>query len=298
MSDYYASKVIAYAKSQIGYHEKASNAQLEDNTANSGDQNWNKYAAYIDKNFPDFYNYPKNIGIRGEWCDIFVDACMLHSFGEAGALYVTCQPKKSAGAGCYYSAQYYKQANRWFTSSPKVGDQIFFGDYDHTGLIVDIAGGVITTVEGNKNNQVAECKYVVNHPYIKGFGRPRYDAEPKTETPTPTTKPAEQKPAAVTEYKIKSGDTLSGIAEKYKTTVDELVKLNGIQNPNLIIAGQTLKIPTAEAGPKTYTYKIQPGDTLTAIAKKYGTTVSAIVKENGIKNKNLIIAGDTLSITV
>ena len=245
MSDYYASKVIAYAKSQIGYHEKASNAQLEDNTANSGDQNWNKYAAYIDKNFPDFYNYPKNIGIRGEWCDIFVDACMLHSFGEAGALYVTCQPKKSAGAGCYYSAQYYKQANRWYTSSPKVGDQIFFGDYDHTGLIVDIAGGVITTVEGNKNNQVAECKYVVNHPYIKGFGRPRYDAEPKTETPTPTTKPAEQKPEtkpqAVTEYKIKSGDTLGSIARRYHVTVSNLKKWNNLRSDS-IRAGRYLTI--------------------------------------------------------
>ncbi len=44
-------------------------------------------------------------------------------------------------------------------------------------------------------------------------------------------------------YKIRSGDTLSGIAAKYKTTVSKLAKANNIANPNLIIAGKTLNIP-------------------------------------------------------
>lgn len=44
------------------------------------------------------------------------------------------------------------------------------------------------------------------------------------------------------------------------------------------------------------TYKIQSGDTLSAIAKKYNTSVDAIAAANGIKNKNLIYTGDTLSI--
>ena len=43
-------------------------------------------------------------------------------------------------------------------------------------------------------------------------------------------------------YTIKRGDTLSQIAKKFKTTVSELVKLNHIKNPNLIYAGDTLKI--------------------------------------------------------
>lgn len=43
-------------------------------------------------------------------------------------------------------------------------------------------------------------------------------------------------------YIVKSGDTLSGIATKYKTTVSELVKLNGINNPNLIYVNQKLRI--------------------------------------------------------
>ena len=43
-------------------------------------------------------------------------------------------------------------------------------------------------------------------------------------------------------YTVKSGDTLSGIASKFGTTVDNLVKKNGIKNKNLIYAGQVLKI--------------------------------------------------------
>ncbi len=49
---------------------------------------------------------------------------------------------------------------------------------------------------------------------------------------------------------------------------------------------------------KTYTYTIQPGDTLSYIAQKYGTTVEKIAKENNIKNPDLIYGGDKLKITV
>ena len=48
------------------------------------------------------------------------------------------------------------------------------------------------------------------------------------------------------EYKIVSGDTLSEIAEKFGTTVSELAKLNNIANPDLIYAGDTIKIPSNE----------------------------------------------------
>lgn len=46
-------------------------------------------------------------------------------------------------------------------------------------------------------------------------------------------------------YTVKHGDTLSGIAQKYNTTVDELVRLNGIKNKNLIYIGQVLKVSEA-----------------------------------------------------
>lgn len=48
---------------------------------------------------------------------------------------------------------------------------------------------------------------------------------------------------------------------------------------------------------KTYTYTVEKGDTLSAIAESFGTTVSAIQKENKIKNVNLIYVGQKLKIT-
>lgn len=54
---------------------------------------------------------------------------------------------------------------------------------------------------------------------------------------------AETSTQGTTEYLIQQGDTLSDIAARYGTTVDELVRLNNIENPNLIFAGDTLLIP-------------------------------------------------------
>lgn len=59
----------------------------------------------------------------------------------------------------------------------------------------------------------------------------------------------EQESSQETVYMVKKGDTLSAIAKKYGTTVDALVKLNGIKNPNLITVGQKLKISGQEAAP-------------------------------------------------
>lgn len=62
------------------------------------------------------------------------------------------------------------------------------------------------------------------------------------------------------DYKIQRGDTLSGIAKKHGTSVSELAKLNGIKNPNLIITGNTLKLPgsTAPAAAPKATAPQQP----------------------------------------
>lgn len=93
-------------------------------------------------------------------------------------------------------------------------------------------------------------------------------------------------------YTVKKGDTLSEIAQKFGTSVDELVKINNIQNKNMIKIGQVLQL----TGGTTGTYLIKQGDTLTAIAKKFNTTVAELVRLNGIKDPNKINAGATIKV--
>ncbi len=105
-------------------------------------------------------------------------------------------------------------------------------------------------------------------------------------------------------YTVKRGDTLSGIANQYRTTVQELVDINNLSNPNLIYPGQTLRIQTNSTihgsetrGTGSIIYTVQRGNTLSQIAKAYGVTVSHIVEINNIQNQNLIYPGEKLRIT-
>lgn len=102
-------------------------------------------------------------------------------------------------------------------------------------------------------------------------------------------------PAAQT-YTVKSGDTLSGIAAKYGTTWQALQQINGIADANKIYPGQVLRVTGSAAAPAAKTYTVRSGDTLSGIAAKYGTTWQHLQQINGIKNANLIFAGQVLRI--
>jgi LysM repeat protein len=99
-------------------------------------------------------------------------------------------------------------------------------------------------------------------------------------------------------YTVRSGDTLSGIAAKYHTTYQELARINGISNPNLIHVGQVLKISggAAAAASAAQYYTIVRGDTLSKIAARFGTTYQQLAKINGIANPSLIYAGQRIRI--
>lgn len=104
------------------------------------------------------------------------------------------------------------------------------------------------------------------------------------------------------QYVVKRGDTLSEIAQEYNTTVNQLVSLNNIKNPNLIYVGQTLKIPISSTTTQeeictgSIIYTVKRGDTLSEIAQKYNTTVSELVSLNNIKNPNLIYVNQKIRI--
>lgn len=97
-------------------------------------------------------------------------------------------------------------------------------------------------------------------------------------------------------YRVKRGDTLSELAQKYHTTVRHLVYLNNIRNPNLIYTGEKIIISANRMNENEKTYRVKWGDTLSEIAQKYHTTVSHLVDLNKIKNKNLIYAGELILI--
>ena len=95
-------------------------------------------------------------------------------------------------------------------------------------------------------------------------------------------------------YTVKSGDTLSKIARMYGTTVNTLVALNGIANPDQIAAGTTICVKAKGSQPGGRYYTVRTGDTLYSIARKFGWTGSYLAQVNTIPNPNEIYAGRVL----
>lgn len=175
-------RLIATAKAEEGYLEKATNAKLDSKTANAGSNNWTKYARDLD-NIGNIYNGKKN---GYAWCDVFVDWCFIKTFGVDLAMRLLCQPYGGAGAGCTYSVQYYKQKDQFHKSNPQAGDQIFFTNDGgktsyHTGLVIAVGNGKVYTIEGNTSSApgvvpnggcVRTKSYNLTATYICGYGRP------------------------------------------------------------------------------------------------------------------------------
>ena len=103
-------------------------------------------------------------------------------------------------------------------------------------------------------------------------------------------------PVAGCTYIVQHGDTLSGIAYRHGVSVNSLLRVNNIVNPNRIYAGQRLTIPGAPGAPTPPSttgryYTVQRGDTLAKIAFRYGVSIWSIVKANNIANPHVIFPG-------
>lgn len=87
-------------------------------------------------------------------------------------------------------------------------------------------------------------------------------------------------------YTVKSGDTLSGIAERTGQSVSDLAQKNNISDINNLSVGQVIEIAdTSENG----TYTVKSGDTLSGIAEKYGTTVDRLMQLNNLSSDFLTV---------
>lgn len=92
-------------------------------------------------------------------------------------------------------------------------------------------------------------------------------------------------------YPVKSGDTLSGIAAAFKTSVSQLQMINHIRNPDFIVAGQIIK-----TGEKHYFYTVHQGDTVTAIAKQFKQSPKKIAEWNQLQDINDIKIGEKMRV--
>ncbi len=97
---------------------------------------------------------------------------------------------------------------------------------------------------------------------------------------------------------VQAGEHLTAIANRYGTTPEAIASANNLVNMNLLYVGQRLTIPGGSSAPaqgNSY-YVVNRGDTLTAIAARYGTTTQALVQANGLASANLIYVGQRLLI--
>ena len=245
----YPSDVVRIAKDWLGYHEKNSARNLDQKTApNDGSGNYTIFAKELDE--IKYFNTPKQ---GFEYCAVFYCWLFVKVLGDGmsarSALY---QPnaKYNCGAGCTPQAQYYRDANAFYTA-PQVGDQIFYGsvgDECHTGLVIEVADKSVVTIEGNVRNQVMLCTHSITDKSIVGYGRPRFE---------------KNDPCAV--YVVKTGDTLDKIADMFDTTAQSIADENGIANPDVITTGTVLVFTKGTKQFHTTDIFAQYGDTGMAV---------------------------------
>jgi LysM repeat protein len=187
----------------------------------------------------------------------------------------------------------FRAAGRLFkTGQP--GDLVLYdwqpnGDPDHIGILEKTDGRTVQAIEGNTSTSKYVERKIRDIKWVLGFARPAYDAE------------AEVVPVAP------NGDTYGiareVIAGKWGVGADRIKRLSAAgYDPGVVqvrvneILRGTAVIAPVSPGIKAETYKVVRGDTLTYIAKKFGTTADALARLNGIKNKNVISVGQVLKV--
>ena len=176
------------------------------------------------KQFVDRYNsfqpLPRNhrMTYSAAWCATFVSAIAIEC-GLTDIMPVEC--------GCAYMIALYKKLGRWREDenyTPKAGDVIFYdwddgkdfatsddtGSPEHVGIVTGATCGVISVIEGNKNDAVGFRTVQVNGRYIRGYGLPDYSSKATVEV-KPAPKPAAKCPYAEPKKLVKVGSKGDGV---------------------------------------------------------------------------------------
>lgn len=229
------------------------------------------------------------------WCATFVSAIAIMQFGKDKAAKLF-----PLSANCENIINGAKSRGIWVENDafiPSPGDWIIYdwtdkgvGDargYDHVGLVKNVSGGKINVIEGNRNDKCAYREIEIDGRYISGFVHPKYPGASSGSSGSKT--PAAKKPSIavaaqnVIEGKYGNGDARIAALKKLGFTAKEIEQIQ--KKVNDILAAR-----------RQIVYTVQAGDTLSAIAAKFGTTVQELAKKNGISNPNLIYIGQKIKI--
>lgn len=253
------------------------------------------------------------------WCATYVSAVAIKA-GLDDIIPLEC------GCGRYITLA--QKMGIWVENDafvPQAGDIVLYdwddngvgdnkGGADHIGIVVSVSGSTIKVIEGNMSDAVGYRNLAVNGRYIRGFVTPKYSSKATTADPKPSTKPSQ-----ATSYKV--GDLVqftgclhynssyaNATAYGCKAGVAKVTVVNaGAAHPYHLQAvagkGSTVygwvnaaDIAGMASGTAQKTYTVVKGDTLSKIAKQFGTTVNTLVALNGIKNKNLIYVGQVIKL--
>jgi GH25 family lysozyme M1 (1,4-beta-N-acetylmuramidase) len=169
-------RIIDLLIGEVGYLEKASDADLYAKKANPGSANYTKYGAEMHS------LQPRNMDFPAPWCATLMSWAFVQVLGLDGAKRALCGDIDDY---CPALVAQFQRAGRWY-STPEVGDLVFFGQggSEHVGLVYQISAGMIRTIEGNTSSSsgvvangggVWSKSYTIGYSRIAGYGRPKYD---------------------------------------------------------------------------------------------------------------------------
>lgn len=285
-----AKSMIDLGRTQIGYRE--------------GRNNWTKYPPEV-PGLAWAQNQP--------WCQTWISWLAVKT-GNRDVIPLT--------ASCLTCTNYYKQRGRFHRSKPQPGDLVMYGSNGgtHVDMVteVDTKGHRVRVIGGNTGGSLNGVYYNGDGVYekwisqssskIHGYARPAYKAAGPNDQTTvlpPVTTPST---GASGKWKVKRGQTITGIAALLGVSVATLLAVNPqVKDKNKISEGQELNIPskgatkpptTPPVKPKENEYLVEKaGETLTSIAKKLGISLTELEQANkGVGNQVPFAKGEKVNL--